>query len=189
LKLTALKSNQNYFRKKEMKAIKLFCCLAALLLAGCSSSKISTLPVSGSQSFHSVKVIAFTPGGGLVADAVGVELSNRGFTVIDSSTVSSMMVRLNMNEIEIARPEGLSKLRGQGIDAMLTVRAASGYDDQPQSISARMNSTETGQVLAGVTWQNGYGCAPGSPCDRQWRKGLTEASAEIAEALSKRVKN
>lgn len=160
--------------------------LASVLLGGCASSKVSSLPIAN-QVKHSVKVIAFAPGGGLIADAVGVELSNRGFTVIDSSTTSSMMVRLNMNEIEITRPEGLAKLKDQGIDALLVVRAASGNDQQPQSASARMISTHSGQVLAGVTWQNGFsGYREFSPLVR---KGLTEAAAEIAVALAERVES
>jgi hypothetical protein len=157
------------------------------MLGGCASSKVSSMPAV-SQAKHDVKVIAFAPGGGLLADAVGVELANRGFTVIDSSTTSSMLVRLNLNEVEITRPEGLSKLKEQGIDAFLTVRSGGGYDQQPQSASARMNSTHTGQVLAGVTWQNGFGGQAGSPADRLMRKGLTEAATEIAVALTNRVK-
>ena len=161
--------------------------LSTALLVGCASSKVSSLPIA-SQTKHAVKVIAFSPGGGLLADAVGVELSNRGFTVIDSSTTSSMMVRLNLNEIEITRPEGFAKLKDQGIDAFLIVRGGGGYDENPQSASARMNSTHNGQVLAGVTWQNGFGGAAGSPADRVMRKGLTEAASEIAAALAERVK-
>ena len=159
---------------------------AASLLVGCAASKVSSLPVA-TQAKHSVKVIAFAPGGGLLADAVGVELSNRGFTVIDSSTTSSMMVRLNLNEIEITRPEGLAKLKEQGIDAFLVVRGAGGYDQNPQSASARMNSTHNGQVIAGVTWQNGFGGTAGSPADRVMRKGLSDAATEIAVALIERV--
>jgi hypothetical protein len=100
-----------------------------------------------------------------------------------------MMIRLNLNEIEIARPEGLAKFKTQGIDAMLIVRAGGGYDQQPQSASARMTNTSTGQIIAGVTWQNGFGGAAGSPADRIMRKGLNEAAIEIANALSERIKN
>ena len=96
--------------------------VSTALLWGCASSKVSSLPVS-SQTKHTVKVIAFAPGGGLLADAVGVELLNRGFTVIDSTTTSSMMIRLNLNEVEITRPEGLAKLKDQGIDAFLAKRS------------------------------------------------------------------
>ncbi|CAN7780840.1 hypothetical protein LJR296_007991 [Cupriavidus necator] len=132
-------------------------------------------------------MIALTPGGGLMADAVGVELANRGFTIIDPSSTSNMMIRLNLNEVEVAKPEGLTKLREQGIDALLIVRTVGGYDQQPQSASARMNSTQSGQLLAGVTWQNGYGGMAGSPADRVMRKGLSEAAIEIADALAARV--
>ena len=163
------------------------CLAAAIALAGCASSKVSSQPIS-TQAKHLVKVIAFAPGGGLLADAVGVELSNPGFTVIDSTTTSSMMVRLNLNEVEITRPEGLAKLRDQGIDAFLVVRTAGGYDQNPQSASVRMNSTHNGQVLAGVTWQNGFGGGAGSPADRIMRKGLAEAATEIATALVERVR-
>jgi hypothetical protein len=99
-----------------------------------------------------------------------------------------MMIRLNLNEVEITKPEGLNKLKGQGIDAILVVRSAGGQDDNPQSASARMNSTQNGQVLAGVTWQNGFGGQAGSMADRVMRKGLADAAAEIATALVARVR-
>lgn len=160
---------------------------ALIVLAGCGTSKISMAPVAGTAK-HQVKTVAFMPGGGLLADAVGVELANRGMTVIDSASTSSLMVRLNLNEVEITRPEGLAKLAQQGIDAVLIVRAGAGEDRRPESASARMNSTTTGQMLAGVTWQNGWGGAPGSPADRTMRKGTSEAATEIAQALISRVR-
>lgn len=156
-------------------------------LVGCASSRISTMPVSEKVS-HPIKAIALAPDGGLLADAVGVELSNKGFTIIDSVATSKLMVRLNLNEIEIARPEGLAKLKDQGIDAFLTVRAAGGYDQQPQSASARVNSTHTGQVIAGISWQNGWGGQAGSIADRAMRKGLAEAAADIANALVQSIR-
>jgi hypothetical protein len=159
----------------------------ALLVAACASSRISTVPMSGGAT-HAVKSIAMAPDGGLLADAVAVELSNRGYTVIDSASTSRMMVRLNLNEVEITRPEGLAKLRDEGIDAFLTVRAVGGYDQQPQSASARVNSTHTGRVLAGISWQNGWGGQAGSMADRTMRKGLAEAAAEIADALVKSIR-
>jgi hypothetical protein len=128
------------------------------------------------------------PDGGLLADAVGIELSNRGFTVIDQASTSKTMVRLNLNEIEITKPEGLARLKEQGIDAFLIVRAAGGYDQQPQSASARMTSTHNAQLLAGISWQNGWGGQAGSVADRVMRKGLAEAATEIADALVARLK-
>jgi hypothetical protein len=95
-----------------------------------------------------------------------------------------MMVRLNMNEVEVQRPENLAKLKAQGIDAFLSVRASGAYDGQPQGASARVVSTGTGRLIAGVTWQNAWGGQAGSIADRTMRKGLNEASVEIANALA-----
>jgi hypothetical protein len=45
------------------------------LLAGCVSSRISHVSAA-SKPPHKVSTVAFAPGGGLLADAVGVELAN-----------------------------------------------------------------------------------------------------------------
>jgi hypothetical protein len=134
-----------------------------------------------------VRTIAILPGGGLLADAVAVELLNRGFTVIDAAATSNLMIRLNMNEIEIARPEGLAKFKGQGIEALLVVRAAGGYDAQPQSASARTTSTVDGRLLAGTTWQNGFGGQAGSIADRVMWQGLSQAASQFAGAIAKQI--
>lgn len=155
-----------------------------VFLFWCASSKLSTIPVSGKFSAP-VKVIALDPSGGLLADAIGVEVSNRGFTALDSATTSKLIARLNLNEIQISTPVGLEKLKTQGVDAYLSVRAVGAYDQQIQSASDHVNSTATGQVIAGITWQNGWGGQAGSIADRTMRKGLSEAAAEIAEALAK----
>lgn len=133
--------------KRKMKKLIVTIVLAVLSISGCATSKISSAPTA-SQVKHGVEVIALAPGGGLIADAVGVELANRGFTIIDPSSTSSMMLRLNLNEIEITRPEGLAKLRDQGIDAFLTVRGSGGYDQQPQSASAVQKGTDHGFLLS-----------------------------------------
>ncbi len=160
----------------------------SLLIAACGMSQVSNSPVAVGTKLP-IKSIAMMPGGGILSEAVSVELLNRGFTVIDASTTSSMMVRLNLNEIEITRPEGLGKLRDQGIEAVLIVKAAGVYDDQPQSASARMTSTADGRLIAGVTWQNGFGGQAGSMADRVMRQGLTGAASEIANGLVKQVRS
>jgi len=159
--------------------------LLALFVAACGGTKISTLPaVSGNAGSTPIRTIALAPNGGLLADAVGVELANRGYTIIDAADTSSMMVRLNMNEVEVQKPENMQKFKSQGIDAFLSVRANGGYDGQPQGASARVVSTDTGKLLAGVTWQNAWGGQAGSIADRTMRKGLNEAATEIAIALA-----
>jgi hypothetical protein len=160
----------------------------SLLLAGCGTSQVSSVGVSTGEKIP-VRSIAMMPGGGLLADAVAVELSNRGFTIVDSAATTNLMVRLNMNELEVSQPQGLAKLRGQGIDAVLMVRAAGSYDGQPQSASARMTSTNDGRLIAGTTWQNGFGGQAGSIADRVMRQGLSQAANQIANEITARIKS
>ncbi len=166
---------------KKLEFIPLF--LAIVTLASCATSKVSQLPVA-SKATHEIRAIAMAPEGGLLAEAVGIELSNLGYIVIDSSATSRLMIRLNIDEIEIATPQGLGKLKTKGIDAYLTVKGAGAYDNQIQSASARASSTHTGRIIAGVTWQNGWGGQAGSMADRTMRKGLAEAAQEITESLA-----
>mgnify|MGYP003595703542 CR=1 len=155
-------------------------------MCGCASSKISSLPVTATAN-HSVKAIAMAPSGGILADAVAVELSNRGYEVIDSPSTTKLLVRLNMSEMEVSKPEGMAKLQGQGIDAYLSVRGVAANDGRPINASARLNSTHTWKVIAGATWQNGWGGMAGSIADRTMRKGLSEAASEITDALLKGI--
>jgi len=116
-----------------------------------------------------------------------LSLAARGFVVIDPAQTSNLMVRLNLNEIEVSQPQGLAKLKAQGIDATLVVRAAAGSDGEPQDASARMVDTTNGQMIAGVSWENGFGGQQGSIADRVMRKGLPEAARQIADELAAKL--
>lgn len=171
-----------------MKAAKFGLVLASCaFLAACGGSRVSTVR-GGNPTSHGVKAIAFAPGGGLVADAVGIELANRGYVVIDTAQTTGIMGRIGLNEVELQQPSGLQAMRDQGIDALLSVRSASGPDGIPQSASARMTSTHTGQVIAGATWQNGWGGMRGSIADRVMRQDLGEAAEKIADSLTSGMK-
>lgn len=159
--------------------------LSATLLAGCASSKINATPMLSTKP--AVHVIAFAPGGGLMSDAVGVELSSRGFTVIDTHATSGLLAQLNLTEADVARTDGLGKLKDRGVDAYLVVRAIGGYDQMPQSASARLVSTVDGSLVAGINWQNGFAGLRGSMADRLQRDGLTEAAKQIADAIQARL--
>ena len=65
----------------------------------------------------------------------------------------------------------------------LTHPGADGNDGLPQSASVRINSTHTGEILAGVSWQNGWGGQSGSIADRTMRKDLTKAAEEIVSEI------
>lgn len=98
-------------------------CLAGffMVLAGCAASKVSQ-PVSLRPLPEPVTKIALAPSGGVLADAIGTELFNHGFEVIDTQATSNFLIRSNLDEIEMLSPKSLAALRGVGINAVLNVR-------------------------------------------------------------------
>ena len=145
----------------------------------CGGSSVSS--VSGSLP-RNLK-IALAPSGGVVADAIGVELFNKGYTVFDTNQMSTLLIRLDISEIELLTPKSLQLIKEQGIDAIISVKAVGSYDGNPQSASVRVNSTIDGKILAGLSWQNGWGGQAGSIADRMSRKGLAQAAKEIVSYL------
>jgi hypothetical protein len=154
------------------------------LIGGCGLSR--SVGTGTIQNSGPMRTIAVVPGGRLLADAVSIELSKRGYSIIDAASTSNLMVRFNLNEAEITRPEALTRFRDQGIDAILTVRTAAGYDGRPQSASARLNNTRNGALLSGATWENAWGGAQGSVADSVMRRGLSSAASDIATQLTGR---
>jgi len=134
-----------------------------------------------------IRTIALAPNSGILGDAIGFELIRYGFEVFDTAQISSMMVRMNLNEIEILEPQNIKKLKSEGIDGMLQVRTVAGYDDRPQSASVKIISTSTGRIIAGASWQNGRGGQQGSMADQDARVGLAAAAQQIAEGLSNAI--
>lgn len=157
----------------------------AILMLSCGGSKISYTP--GRPVDHPVNTIALAPSGGLLADEIGMELFNRGYFVVDTSQMTALMARLDMSELEILQPTSLTSLQAEGVDVILSCRAAAGYDGKPQSASVRLTSVATGAIVAGLSWQNGWGGQAGSMADRVQRKDLTEAAAEISKELAKNL--
>lgn len=169
-----------------MKAFKIITSLVLLAiisgLASCMSAQITS---SKSQQDFNIKSIALMPNGGILADAVGTELLNYGYNVIDATTVSSIMIRNNIEEVEITLPKNLSVFAEMEIDALLVLRAVAGYDDKPQSATFRLLDTKSGAIIAGGTWQNGKGGAVGSPADGMMRSDAVKAAKQIADELGK----
>ena len=166
--------------------IRTFAAAIALILGGCAAS-ISAAPTAIVDR-SSVGTVALMPGGGVLADAVGVEIANRGFRVVDAQATTSLMARLNLNEFDVSMPAGLAQLKANGIDAVLIVRAVGGYDQRPESASARLQSTADGTLISGANWQNGRAGAQGSVADSMARVGLTGAARQIAGGLTRNIR-
>jgi len=171
-----------------------------MILGGIMKSKLIVLflitglfiACGGSQVSQSIgfiprqMVIALAPSGGVLADAIGIELFNRGFTVVDTQQFSNFMVRHNMTELEFSQPQNLKIIKEEGINAILMVKSVAGYDQKPQSATARLNSTDDwGKIIAGVSWKNGWGGRAGSIADRSMRKDIPGAAKQIVQELLK----
>ena len=74
-----------------------------------------------------------------------------------------------------------------GIAVVFSAKTVGGYDGKPQSASVRLTSTRTGAIVAGLSWQNGWGGEPGSMLDRTKRKDMAEAADEIAKEIAKNI--
>ncbi len=85
------------------------------------------------KSGEVIKVIALVPGGGVVGDAIGVELAKRGFVIIPTATTVSMVTGVDFKAIAehyIPARRNPGEIRNlgdqlgvQGVDAFLVVRA------------------------------------------------------------------
>ena len=158
-----------------------------LISVGCAGSRISQ-SISQPYKGPRVRSIALSPGGGVLGDAVGVELFNRGFSVVDPGEAGRLLGRSDLSELEISTGASLEALQGKGIDALLVVKMAAGEDGLPQSASVRLTNTRTQQVIAAISWQNGWGGQRGSMADRTMRKDVAAAAQEIVDGLLKTLR-
>ena len=159
--------------------------ITTILLSGCATSSVS-VNSSSSADFSQIKKVALMPSGGPLADAIGIELLAYGLDVIDTSTTTGLLARLNLNELAVNEPQNIRLLSEKGIDTILIVKSAAGYDGKPNSATARLVDTQSGSLLIGATWQNGKGGAMNSPADGMMRSNISTAAKSIAEALGSR---
>ena len=148
----------------------------ALIAAGCSSSNLTPITTVNPPS-PPITAIAMAPSGGILADAVGISLLNYGVTVFDTQQTANLMLRLNLDEIEILSPQNLSRLYENGVEAVMFVSVI-GFPNEPEGASVRIIHALDGTLVGGVAWQSADGWWSGAAT------GLVEASSEIAEELA-----
>jgi hypothetical protein len=129
--------------------------LTFLLISGCAGSKMSVIQNTKSLSF-TVNRIAIAPGSGPFGDAIGVELFNIGFQVVDVNQTIAIAGREGLKEFELYTPRGYATLRGEGIDVVITAKTVD-VAGTPESASVRVIDTANGNLWAGITWQNAWG--------------------------------
>jgi hypothetical protein len=161
--------------------------LGVLCTASCGGSKMSVVQPQGTIA-RPVEKLAIAPGSGVLGEAISVELFNRGMTMVSAQEAVAIITRAGLQEFEVTSTTGLAFLREKGIDAVLDAKAVAAWDGTPESASVRVTDTSTGQVIAGLSWQNGWGGQRGSIADRAMRKNLSEAAVEISNELIRRLR-
>lgn len=121
-----------------------------VVLSGCATA-VMNVSRNLNQPPQKITKVALLPSGGAVADAIGIELLNGGHQIIDTTVITGYMARYNLNEFELTMPQNISKLSSDGIDTMLIVKTVAGYDGRPESVTARLVATSTGQL---IVWSN-----------------------------------
>lgn len=106
--------------------------------------------------------------------------------MVSAQEAEAIIGRAGLQEFEATSTKGFAFLREKGIDAVMTVKSVNASDGTAESASVRITDTTTEQVIAGLSWQNGWGGRRGSVLDRSMRKNLTEAAVEISEELVRR---
>lgn len=157
------------------------------LVSACASSKMSVM-TSPQVPLQTITRLAIAPGSGVLGEGIAVELFNSGITVVDANEASTIIGRAGLREFELTSVQGYSALREAGIQAVLAAKSVYASDGTPESASVRITSTRSGDIIAGITWQNGWGGQRGSIADRTMRKNLFEAAQEIAGEIMKRLR-
>jgi len=154
------------------------CCIGPAVMSDIGPSKLPDQPITR---------LAIAPGSGLLGDAIGLELFNRGLTVVDADESKAIMGRVGLKEFEIVEAQGLAALHEKGIEAVLIVKSNFAPDGVPESATIRIINTASGKLIVGIVWQNAWGGERGSPLDRMARKSLPGAAKDISEELLRRL--
>jgi len=167
---------------KEMKALYWLAILGTLILIGCSGSKISVTQAPDAE-FKPIQRLAIMPDSGVLGDAIAKELLDRGLNITTEDETAAMVGGIRIDQLGVSARQYYDALREKGVDATLTARARMAQDGRPDSASAQVLDTASGDSLMDIAWQNGWGGYGGSDADRVMRKSTSEAAQEIASEL------
>ena len=158
---------------KRSKAGTLSAFSLMVLLSGCAAGRAT--PVGHLQSIDPpLQTIALAPNSGLFADLIGLELSEQGYTIVDTGATLALLMLMHKPQDKLLSPEILAMLKARDIDAVLVVQKVDDPDGLPQTIHLRLHSTTLQADVGGIDWENGW-----------IHRSVVEAAQEIAVALHK----
>ena len=161
--------------------------IGAMLLAGCGGSQVSVSQPPGAE-IKPIHRLAILPDSGVLGDTIGKVLKDRGFNIVAAVETDAMVGGIKINQLGVTVKEYFTALNQKGIDAALSTSTRMSEDGKPDTASARVTDTVSGNSLLDVTWQNGWGGYSGSDADRAMRKSTSEAAHEMAIELITRLR-
>lgn len=123
----------------------------------------------------------------ILADAIGSELLQYGFVVVERSRLSAVLDELKLNMNGVLLPENLKKVgRILNVDALFFTTAYfdANFGSKIGTASVKLVDVESGELLGGINYQNGSGCAAGSPCDSGMKESMPDTAAKIAKEIA-----
>lgn len=123
----------------------------ALMITGCTSTEKMTAEDAVRPPPPSLNVIAVAPTG-LLAEAVGSELFQKGYQIIPAAQVSTMIQQAFPGETYLLSPRVLSFLRSKGVQSVLLVTSRSSYGQVPSDAVVQIISTFDGSTLAATNF-------------------------------------
>ena len=139
--------------------------LRAMVESMSTPSSLTTLPAPQDQPSTPITTIYVGGSGGILAEAIGLEIAHYGFAVVSEAIPRN----------GVAPDEGIGVLDIEWTAAL--------HDGNPNTVIAKVTAPGSGVMLAGVSWTNARAGAAGSPADVMVRKTTVTAAQEIAAGL------
>lgn len=161
--------------------------LLSVALNACGGSRVTATVSSLSTGHPPLRRLAVTPGGGVFADAVGLQLAGRGHAVLTGREVAAILIQDSLALTEVLTTDGLKALRSRGVDAVLVIDSVIDPAGRVRRALVKLTSAHSGGVVAGFSWENAWGGVPGSAADQIMRKDMPAAATEVADVLTRQL--
>lgn len=162
--------------------------LLSLYLAGCSGSYVrSTYSKNAPAKDSYVLGIASE---NTLSDAIGNELLRYGFTIVERSRIQAVLEELKLSASGVLLPNNLKQVGNiLSVDALVftTVQSDASNPNTVGSASIKVVDVESGQLLAGVNYQN-RNFSKIEPGVVSKREPLPKTARKIAKSISKAFK-
>lgn len=150
--------------------------ILALSLAACMSPPTTTNPYVAT-SLDTVSLMALSPGGGSLGDAVAENLAAEGFGVMPAETTVALMQRQGLSTLELPQLGGLSFLRVNGVDAVLIVRGPE-EGESVETARATVLRVHDGRAIAESRWRRRF----------EFDSGTDRVARDLARDLARRLR-